>query len=336
LNFCNGGCIPGVNCATGFTHSVRVYVRTGNAWKRVLSRDVTEPIFVSADPRTDELRALVMSVHGGDTGCPIRDKNARTRGREKSATSSSGGTTSRRGSRTGRCEGIEMSKKTTAMAALFCAALAYAEICQAHPTDSYTLDRAYFATSTDWFLIDKYPTPKKVDPERSLIFRRLYFIYVDDQLRSGFANTVSFVCQKKGYLNHLLVHLPDDADIKTLRPRKQWLSRTELRVLADDFTIRFHAEYLNGDFFVDFTDETTEDLVKIMESKYLVIEFGPESERIALYAGDRGSDGRANFKGALREMVPMAMKPLNTKMRVVNMSEMFGLCRDYKARPVRR
>jgi hypothetical protein len=229
-----------------------------------------------------------------------------------------------------------MSRTTMAMVALFCAALPDAEICQAHPTNSYTLDRAYFATSTDWFLIDNYPTPKKTDPERSLIFRRLYFIYVDAQLRSGFANTVSFVCQKKGYLDHLLVHLPDDADIKTLRPRKQWLSTTELRILADDFTIRFHAEYLNGDLFVDFTDETTEDLVRLMESKYLVIEFGPENERIALYAGDLGSDGRANFKRALREMVPMVMKPLNTKMRVVSMSEMFGLCRDYKARSVRR
>jgi hypothetical protein len=76
LNFCsNGECNHGVNCATGFTHDVAIYVRSGKSWRKVLSRNATEKIFLSLDPYTSKFRALVMSVHGGDEGCPFRDKN---------------------------------------------------------------------------------------------------------------------------------------------------------------------------------------------------------------------------------------------------------------------
>jgi hypothetical protein len=50
---------------------------------------------------------------------------------------------------------------------------------------TYGLDRAQFASSTDWFLVENYPTPKKIDPARSLYFRRFYFVYVDDSLQEG-------------------------------------------------------------------------------------------------------------------------------------------------------
>jgi hypothetical protein len=67
----------------------------------------------------------------------------------------------------------------------------------------YELDRAHFASSTDWFMVDNYPTPKKTDPTRSLHFRRFYFPYVDDALREGqLANTITFVCQKR-HLNQI-------------------------------------------------------------------------------------------------------------------------------------
>jgi hypothetical protein len=76
LNFCsNGQCIHGINCATGFSHNVAVYVRHGNAWTKSFSADATEPIFLSSEPDTEQFRALVLSVHGGgDLGCPQRNK----------------------------------------------------------------------------------------------------------------------------------------------------------------------------------------------------------------------------------------------------------------------
>jgi hypothetical protein len=77
LNLCaNGQCIHGVNCATGFSHSVAIYVRYGNVWRRSFSVDATEPIFLSIEPYADKFRGLVLSVHGGgDLGCPVRNKN---------------------------------------------------------------------------------------------------------------------------------------------------------------------------------------------------------------------------------------------------------------------
>ena len=43
--------------------------------KKAFSVDATEPIFVSIDPYTNKFRALVLSVHPGDFGCPVRNKN---------------------------------------------------------------------------------------------------------------------------------------------------------------------------------------------------------------------------------------------------------------------
>jgi hypothetical protein len=76
LSFCGGGqCLHGVNCATGFSHDVALYVRYGNAWRKSFAVQATEPIFLSVEPYGDKFRAMVVSVHGGDTDCPLRDKN---------------------------------------------------------------------------------------------------------------------------------------------------------------------------------------------------------------------------------------------------------------------
>jgi hypothetical protein len=76
LNFCDDGqCNHGINCATGFTHDVAIYIRSGKSWRKALSRAATEETFLSLDPCTSKFRTLVVSVHGGDEGCPFRDKN---------------------------------------------------------------------------------------------------------------------------------------------------------------------------------------------------------------------------------------------------------------------
>jgi hypothetical protein len=89
LGFCDGGqCNHGINCATGYTHWVEIYVRSGNAWRKALSVNATEPIFLSVEPYTEKFRALVLSLHGGDTGCPSATRTTRRLGKERSVTSS--------------------------------------------------------------------------------------------------------------------------------------------------------------------------------------------------------------------------------------------------------
>jgi hypothetical protein len=79
LNFCGGQqtCFHGINCATGYTHSVAIYIRRGNAWKKSFSVDATEPVFLSVESYVEnpKFRALVLSIHAGDLGCPVRDKD---------------------------------------------------------------------------------------------------------------------------------------------------------------------------------------------------------------------------------------------------------------------
>jgi tetratricopeptide (TPR) repeat protein len=70
LNFCGGGtvCMHGVNCATGYTHLVEIYVRSGSTWAKAFSKYVTEPVFLSTE--YGEFKALVLKVHAGDKECP--------------------------------------------------------------------------------------------------------------------------------------------------------------------------------------------------------------------------------------------------------------------------
>jgi hypothetical protein len=75
LSFCGDQCYHGVNCATGHTHLVEVYVRSGSVWRKAFSKQVTQPIFVSTenDPHTGEstrFRALVIKIGAEDKMCP--------------------------------------------------------------------------------------------------------------------------------------------------------------------------------------------------------------------------------------------------------------------------
>jgi hypothetical protein len=80
LNFCGGQltCLHGINCATGYSHQVEIYIRRGNVWTKSFSVQATEPILLIVDwgaaspSENPKFRALVLSVHGGDDmGCPI-------------------------------------------------------------------------------------------------------------------------------------------------------------------------------------------------------------------------------------------------------------------------
>lgn len=191
----------------------------------------------------------------------------------------------------------------------------------------FSLDRAMFMTSTDWYLIDNFPGSGL--PDGLLIFRRFYAVDVGGNLVGGLANTISFVCQR-GHPNYLLVHLPEEASIKTI-DRSTWISQAELRVRADNFTTRFTAEFNNGDFFIDFADDSIQALTQVLNSKNVMIEFGPGDERLSLYAGDVSANGKGNLKELLRAEVPTLMKTVGGKnVRAVDIKTMFSMCDQYR------
>jgi hypothetical protein len=307
-------------CGTGDTHSVEIY-----AWKKVFSTWTQGPVRLNTDH--GDFKSMDLRVFAGDHGCPESDRprvacDAIVRWNGLAFTYDLVGAEKSLPVEVQDDVHLLPGNRPTVQRDI---------TAKPERPSVYELDRAHFASSTDWFIVDNYPTPKKTDPTKALYFRRFYFPYVDDTLREGqLANAVTFVCQKR-HLNHLLIHLPDDADIKTIRPRKQWISKTELRVLTDDFAATFDAEYIDGDFFVDFKEDTLENLNDILRSRFLTIEFGPGNEKLSLYAGDMDPAGKADFKGALKEMVPMMAKSFGGKSRAIGTTEMFKLCDTYKA-----
>lgn len=67
LHVCGDGqeCHKGVNCATGYVHTVEVYVDI-NGWKKVFGEEVTEPIHLSIDRASGELKFMAFKIPGWD------------------------------------------------------------------------------------------------------------------------------------------------------------------------------------------------------------------------------------------------------------------------------
>ena len=74
LNFCGDGndCIHGVNCATGYTHEVTIYLRNRESWTKVLKTYVSGPVHLSVEYGTQNFKALVLDVFDGTWGCQVR------------------------------------------------------------------------------------------------------------------------------------------------------------------------------------------------------------------------------------------------------------------------
>jgi hypothetical protein len=71
VELCGGASFKGVNYSNRGSHSVVVYVRSRNSWRKILSTDAGEKVFLSVDDNSG-FKALVMSVLGGNKGCPTR------------------------------------------------------------------------------------------------------------------------------------------------------------------------------------------------------------------------------------------------------------------------
>src|ERR1700730_6840580 len=160
-----------------------------------------------------------------------------------------------------------------------------------------SLMNTMFVSSTDWFLIDGLPARNPQRRAREELFRK-YFIYIiDDKIDprgAGYlANTTSFMCQKDAY-NFLMFHIPDDVSTKIQRDER--IPSMGVQILADDVSANFSGEYINGDIFIDLTLEQTNLVLRVMEARNIIVEFGPGKERLRLYQGDRAPNGTTDLK----------------------------------------
>ena len=81
LHLCGEQCLKTVTCSTVAFYEINIYVRTGDAWRNVLST-TTASEFLSFDygERAFEFKAMVLAIPGSSEDCPKRRMFMRTFG----------------------------------------------------------------------------------------------------------------------------------------------------------------------------------------------------------------------------------------------------------------
>jgi hypothetical protein len=158
-------------------------------------------------------------------------------------------------------------------------------------------------------------------------------LYIRDgklNLESGIANALFVVCQNK-YDDVVVFHIPAGVELKSIR-RDQWVSKMEVRVLADDVGSSFEAEYIKGDIFIDITPKTRDSLMHIIDSRQVSVEFGPQQERLEIYQADKTPDGKGDLRGFLREAAPMFVGSMGGRnIRTIKGAQLLNACARFKA-----
>jgi hypothetical protein len=210
-------------------------------------------------------------------------------------------------------------------------------LCSCIATGAYAqelfLHDVLFASSKDWFLIDglQVPNPRGMQGGK-LMFRKYYVYIIANKIDDvpSLANSMLFTCQK-GHRDYLTFHIPDRV-VPKMR-RDQWISEMNMRILADGTSTEFIGEYIKGDIFVDITSTTFDDLLHVIESKEISVEFGPGNDRLNFYQDDFTPGGTGDLRGFLREYLPESLKNVGGRnFRTFDQRSMFEACRKYKSR----
>ena len=174
------------------------------------------------------------------------------------------------------------------------------------------LSRIEFLSSTAWYTVDNFPKKQSPRGLPSLTFRKFYIRSIDGEFVPGVLDNIIFLECPPHRPAYLVIHIPDDVIIRTIG-HDEWISETELRVLIDNASMRLTAEYVKGDFFIDFTRDSVDNLIALLMAKSVTVEFGEQTERISIYTEDKMPDGKGNLQGFLDEMVPMMLKLVGGK-----------------------
>jgi hypothetical protein len=202
---------------------------------------------------------------------------------------------------------------------------------ESHNQTPLFLDELVFASSKDWFLVDNLRTPKPVSKD-TIPFRRFYVYIKDGKVipENGIANALFVHCQSKFY-DVVVFHIPSGVELKSMR-RNERIPKMAVRVVADDGDTSFEAEYIEGDIFIDITPQTRDALMRIVESRRISVELGPQQEQIRLYQADKMPDGKGDLRGFIREIVPMFVTSMGGRnVRTIKGAQLLDACARFKA-----
>lgn len=142
-----------------------------------------------------------------------------------------------------------------------------------------------------------------------------------------FFNSIIFNCaHDPDRRDFLTFHLPDEVGPTSFK-RDDWVSKVDVRVLADSRSASFPGEYIKGDLFIDASnDRATNGFDRMLTSQELIIEFGHTNDRLNLFIGN--TIGKATFGEFMRAAVPETLSvPANSYLST---AAMLARCRSFK------
>jgi len=196
-------------------------------------------------------------------------------------------------------------------------------------SENITLDRVSFVASQKWYLL----RGRAALEQDILIFRKYAFPVIDENQYtklSDVKNIISFGCQRTNrHLDYISFHIPPWIQLNGI-DRGNWISQLDLRILGDGFSFTPVAEYRNGTLFVDLNDVFKDQLLRLIVSDKIFVEFGPKNERIVVYQMYRTPSG-GNVVGFIDDVVPQISSVLQGgKVESLEAEAILRKCSDYK------
>ena len=140
-------------------------------------------------------------------------------------------------------------------------------------------------------------------------------------------NTMLYVCPRTR-TDHLTFHMPDQVGLASFR-RDEWVSSLPARILADGSSVKFGAEYIKGDLFVDADGSGhLKDFLDVLNATDIVVEFGAENDRFHLFVGDIFAS--IKLSDFLRGALPMLLQKKPATFKFLSTAQMLKACANYK------
>jgi Sel1 repeat-containing protein len=141
-------------------------------------------------------------------------------------------------------------------------------------------------------------------------------------------NSMIYSCQRdRQKSDFLTVHLPDNAH-PTSFEHQEWISKLEMRILADGRAGSVVGEYIKGDIFIDADDyESKGDFLKLLSASRLIFEFGSKRDRITFAVDDQVGSARLGL--FMREYLPR-LPIFASGLRFLTNADMLRSCAGYK------
>lgn len=143
----------------------------------------------------------------------------------------------------------------------------------------------------------------------------------------SFINSMIYNCQRdRRKSDFITIHLPESAHPKSF-DYHEWVSRLEVRILADGASSTVGGEYIQGDLFMDANALGSARFLSLLSASRLIFEFGEKNDRVSFAVAEQ--IGNAKIGSFIREALPMAVKA-SSSLQFLSGADMLARCSIFK------